>query len=318
MHGQTTYYGLGEETCGWWCRQKNKLKRNAGTILTGLLTGGIAGAVSAITVALVFDPGLGAILINGNTYNITDNFEPANEKEKQALEFWHDQLYTPFLLKINDLITGTNAQKNRALILLSIYENVLKEQLIATKEDGKWFYIDNMTYNGLLHRYAYVLSIHNDLRNMLTIKPGQKTKVETNAYLQELKSFFENIAYTEINYTPTKTEVLLLPADTPVVDVDLNNPRIINETEDLTTKVTNPISADGKNIAEVITDVVKTKNTDKVKVDIIGETKTDGTKETITITDREPTKKDNSNLSNTFKQALIFAGVAYGINKIFK
>jgi len=150
---------------------------------------------------------------------------------------------------------------------------------------------------------------------------AQKKKISTSDYIQELNIFFSNIAYTEITYTSTEIEALLLSEEinTPV-NVDLNLPNQKNESENLNTKVTNPITADGKNITEAIAEVVKTKNTDKIKIEITDQIKnTDGTKtkEVVVVTET-PNKKEKSNLLDLVKQAVVFTVVAVAINKITK
>jgi len=346
MYEQIAYTGLNSWFDGFWGKCKSVVKSKAFSIGAGLVFGSGVGLAVGI-LAMLLAPGLYAPLIT----QITDNYQPKNEKERQAILFWNENLYIPFILKIEALIIGTNQQKNEALRMMAIYEAILKEQLIATKEDGKWFFIDNISYEGLLHRYAYVLDIHKDIRNMLTIQPSQKTTITTNTYLQEFTTIFNNGAYTEIAHVPNQVEVLLLPADAPVVDIDLNLPPEKDKTEDLTTKATAPTTADGKDIAEAVTEVIKTKATDIVKVEITdvknnnanlkevvtitavnnadgtktkavvtqeinnaAETKT---KEVVTIT--EPSKTTNkSGLVTTFKQAVVFAVVAVAINKIAK
>jgi len=324
-----------------WCKRKAKTKLGKLAIGFGttFLFGGVVGGIIYSLLA--------PLATLANTFNITDKYNPKNEKEFKAIEFWNENLYIPFLQKIEQLITGTNTQKNQALSMMVIYENTLKEHLLANNQNI--LLVDNMSYDCLLHRYAYVLDIHNDIRNMLTIKPSQKTTIQTSTYSQELINIFNSIAYTEINYIPTKTEVLLFPADTPVVDINLNIPTIKNQTEDLTTKATAPITGDGKNLAETLTDIIKINDNDVVKIEITDKTKnlseskevvtiteatnTDGTKtqEVVTeITNPDGTKnqettttiiepqKNKSPLFNTFKQAVVFATVAVLINKITK
>jgi len=344
MNEQVAYTGLNSWFDGFWGKCKGVVKSKAFSIGVGLVFGGGIGAAVGI-IGMLLAPGLYAPLI----HQITENYKPKNEKERQAILFWNENLYIPFILKIEALIIGTNQQKNEALKMMAIYEATLKAQLVATQEDGKWFYIDNISYEGLLHRYVYVLDIHKDIRNMLTVTPNQKNTIATSLYLQAFTTIFNSPAYTEIAHIPTEAEVLVLEENISAVDLDLNLPTEKNETEDLTTKATEPTTADGKDIAEAITEIVKTKDSDTVQVEITDQTKNlangkevvtitavnnqDGTKtkkvvtqeinnagetktkEVVTIT--EPIKTINkSGLVTTFKQAVVFAVVAVAINKI--
>jgi len=347
MYNTIEYTGLNSWLSdAWgWCKQKAKTKLGKliiGTVATSLFGGVVGGIIYSL---------LAPLTDLANTFNITDKYQPKSEKEFKAIEFWNENLYIPFLQKIEELITGTNAQKNQALSMMSIYENTLKEHLLANKPNVGMFELltDSMSYDCLLHRYVYVLDIHNEIRSMLTITPSQKIKIETSTYLQEFKNIFNSIAFTEINHIPTKTEVLLLPADAPVVDINLNNPIIKDQTEDLTTKAITPITGDGKNIAETLTDIIKTNDRDVVKIEITDKTKNptepkevvtiteatntdgtktqevatevtnpDGTKNQETTTTITETQKNKSPLFNTVKQAVVFATVAVLINKITK
>jgi len=321
MYGQTTYYGLGNDGGGFWNWCKRKAKSKLGQIGIGLLTGGIMGAVAATIKVFVLDEsGLYAPLLVNQQYNISDDYEPETELERTRLVNWHDNLYLPFLQKIEQLITDTNQQKNQALVMMAVYENALKNQIIANENTQMFKHvIGGISFSGLLHRYAYVLTLHNEIRNMLLVVPNEKTSSKTSGYKQELKHFFNDTNYSELEYIEPTIDVLLLPAEAPAVDVDLNLPTEKNQTEDLNTKVASPITANGKNIAEAIIEVVKTKNTDNVKVEITDQTKnTDGTTTKEVVTTTEPIKTTNkSGLANTFKQAVVFTVVAVVVNKIF-
>jgi|GEM_PF-1455780 len=287
----------------WWDRQKEKIKNskffqdlkevvNSAFYDIGM---GLVSKAGAWGAGIATGMAILKLTVNalGNPLqlelNITDSYEPKTQKERDAIIYWNENLYIPFLQKVEKLIIGTNQQKNQALEMLAIYENMLEQQLTDLNNDyiGRQMGTNNISFEGLWHRYFYVLDIHKDIRNMLTFTPNQKTIINTNDYKQEFQNIFNNIAYTEIVFFPTEVEVSLIPADAPVVDLNLNIPHDKAQAQawDLTLTATEPTTADGRDIAEAFTDIIRTNETDIIKVEI---TESEKDKDTVPGRDLKP------------------------------
>lgn len=250
---------------GFFGRLWGKVKSRSAVLVGALVTGnfGVAAAVVLTSIAEVtfgFDmPDLG--LWSPNVNNVESDYEPT-QSEQIVLEKWNDENFIPFFNKIESLMIGTNEDKNKALILMAIYEAALTKQ-IAEKN-----YPMRLSEKATVYRLAFVQTIFADVRATLTVEPSV-SKTETTAnWISQMSE-----VSSDLNLVPASVEVKTLSTKSLPVDVDLNLPHIKDD-RDLTVRT----EKDTKEVSVKIDTGEVVKETKKPSPQVKEERKSNGLK----------------------------------------
>lgn len=207
--------GLGEgEGKGFFGRLWGRIKKSSAVLVPALISGNFATAGSILLTAVIQTAGESAGLWSPNINDFESDYEPT-QLEQIALEKWADENFIPFFEKIDALMIGSNEDKNKALILMAIYEAALAKQIEEKN------YPMRLSEKATVYRAAFVYTIFADIRATLTVEPSV-SKTETTAnWISQMSE-----VSSDLNLVPASVEVKTLSTKSLPVDVDLNLPHI--------------------------------------------------------------------------------------------
>ncbi len=190
MHNHNSYHSLNADTnppteCRWWCRMKNRLRDRLGDIGRALLSGNVIKAITDFAGAVTGEWRVGVI----------DGDDLLTPQEKVLMEQWQDNVFEPFLRKVESLLAINNyAQRNLALKMLYAYEFALKQQAqsVTTSFDG-------FSKQALNLRHVYVKNVIADITNALSTKPSVNTQFNGEDVRSEILATSTQIARDLLN-----------------------------------------------------------------------------------------------------------------------
>lgn len=228
--------GLGNDKCGFFCRLKNKIKANWKKLGVALLTGNVF-VIAPVLAKTFFPETFGGLNFRKKPFS-EDNL---TDQEKQIIENWNDNQFLPFSLKIENLLTGKNAQKNEALIAMKIYVDSLTAQL------EKGVAIAGLSKEAIAIKLTYVLDVFTDATATLAQAPDQLTLVVASKSL----SVFSDVQ-SDLVYMPTSVEVKLLRIDVTDSKLELGPKKSTKAAEELLNQ--NPNNQPPVDIVEIKTE----------------------------------------------------------------
>src|SRR5690606_26658063 len=124
-----------------------------------LITGNITGAVLAFA---------GAVTGAWRTIAEIDPDNLLTETEKVLFEQWQDDVFVPFLKRVETLLTiDNNNQRNIALKMMYAYAFALKQQASNAVSN-----FSGLSVQALKLRHVYVVNVMDDVIKALSIAPS--------------------------------------------------------------------------------------------------------------------------------------------------